>query len=106
MDIGALERMIEDGRDSAMLRLTLARLLTEADRAPEAASHLEAAVEQDPDYTAAWKELGKVRLSLGEHPAAETAWNRGLEAACKNGDKQAEREMQVFLRRLAKSRGD
>ena len=104
MDINALERMIEAGRDSAMLRLTLARLLTGEDRNAEAADHLDAAVKLDPGYTAAWKELGKVRLVLGEEAAAEAAWTKGSEVAVTNGDKQAEKEMGVFLRRLRKAR--
>lgn len=103
MDIGTLERMIATGRDSAMLRLTLARLLTGAGREAEAALHLEAAVGLDPGYTAAWKELGRALLGLGDPVAAERAWGRGVEVAQANGDKQAEREMGVFLKRLRRN---
>ena len=39
MDIGALEAMIAAGRDSAMLRLTLARLLTAAQRVRQLAGN-------------------------------------------------------------------
>ncbi len=104
MDIATLERMIADGRDSALLRLTLARLLAGAEREPEAADHLQTAVQLDPAYTAAWKELGRVQLARGETAAAEQAWSRGIEVARANGDKQAEREMGVFLKRLQRNR--
>jgi hypothetical protein len=83
-------------RDSAMLRLTLARLLAAQGETQQARAHLEAAVAMDPGYTAAWKELGKLCLAA----AAAEAWRRGIERARENGDKQAEREMTVFLRRL------
>lgn len=103
MEITTLERMIASGRDSAMLRLTLARLLTAAGRAGEAIAHLEAAVHLDPVYTAAWKELGRAHAERGDAGAAERAWRRGIEVAAANGDKQAEREMGVFIRRLSRS---
>ena len=105
MDVSSLEKMIAAGRDSAMLRLSLARALTESQQWAAASQHLESAVEQDPLYTAAWKELGRVRLQLGEHEAAALAWRKGIEVAHANGDKQAEKEMGVFLRRLERSRG-
>ena len=105
MDIDSLEKLVGTPRDSAMLRLTLARLLAEREAFGEAINHLEAAVGQDPGYTAAWKELGRLRLRDGQSEAARDAWNRGLEEAVRNGDKQAEKEMTVFLRRLEKSSG-
>ena len=87
-------------RDSAMLRLTLARLLAAQGETQQARAHLEAAVAMDPGYTAAWKELGKLCLAVDDSAAAAEAWRRGIERAQENGDKQAEREMTVFLRRL------
>lgn len=103
MNIEALEKMIASGRDSAMLRLTLARLLFEQQRFADAAGHLQHAVELDANYTAAWKELGRMQHALGDFDAARQAWTRGLEVASHNGDKQAGKEMTVFLRRLDKA---
>lgn len=103
MDISSLEKMITSGRDSAMLRLSLARLLVQSEQWAPAADHLESAVAQDPAYTAAWKELGRVRQKLGANEAAAAAWEKGIEVAGVNGDKQAEKEMTVFLRRLQRT---
>lgn len=100
MDIASLEKMIAAGRDSAMLRLTLARLLAREEQLPGAISHLEMAVTLDPFYTAAWKELGKLCRSADRIDAARSAWSRGIEVAHARGDKQAEKEMSVFVRRL------
>jgi len=44
--------------------------------------------------------LGKAHLALGDHAAARNAWEQGLEAARAHGDKQAEKEMTVFLKKL------
>jgi predicted negative regulator of RcsB-dependent stress response len=102
VDIESLSKLVGSPRDSAMLRLTLARLLAEQQRFEEAVTHLEYAVQREPQYTAAWKELGKACLAREDHGGARRAWESGIEAARKNGDKQAEKEMAVFLRRLDK----
>lgn len=100
MDIDSLRKLTETPRDSAMLRLTLGRLLLENEQASEAEVHLKKAVELDAEYTAAWKELGRIRLTLGNREGAARSWRRGIEIARRNGDKQAEKEMSVFLKRL------
>ena len=100
MDEQRLLAMVGSDRDSAMLRLTLSRLLAARGDAEQARAHLEAAVGMEPGYTAAWKELGKLRLQAGDAAGAAEAWRRGIERAQENGDKQAEKEMTVFLRRL------
>ena len=100
MNIDSLLKLLGTERDSAMLRLTLARLLAANDDLEQAEIHLAAAVDMDPNYTAAWKELGKVRQQNGNPSGAAQAWQEGIEKARANGDKQAEREMTVFLRRV------
>ncbi len=102
MDILSLEKMIANGRDSAMLRLTLARLLAQTEQWDKAAGHLQTALAQDPAYTAAWKALGQAYRAMGQKDAALAAWRQGIEVAQSRGDKQAEKEMGVFVRRLQK----
>lgn len=102
MDIDSLRKMTSGPRDSAVLRLTLAQLLLDRDEFAEAESHLLAALEMNSDYTAAWKALGKVRLEAGNPIGAKEAWDKGIGIARANGDKQAEKEMTVFARRLEK----
>ena len=62
MQVDQLLKMIGTDRDSAMLRLTLSRVLAAQGDTVQARAHLEAAVGMDPGYTAAWKELGRLRL--------------------------------------------
>ncbi|HEX7813986.1 tetratricopeptide repeat protein [Dyella sp.] len=87
-------------RDGALLRFALGNALLGAGDPAGAAEELRRAVTFDPHYTAAWKLLGKAALALDDAPTARDAWQRGITAAAKHGDKQAEKEMAVFLRRL------
>ena len=100
MDIETLLGMVGTQRDSAMLRLTLARLLSARGDLAAAEAHLEAALAMDADYTAAWKELGKVRRQNEDPAGAAEAWRQGIGKAREKGDKQAEKEMTVFLKRV------
>ncbi|SDT12319.1 tetratricopeptide repeat protein [Pseudomonas oryzae] len=102
--IAALERMLAAGRDNALLRFGLGNAHLDAGDAAQAALHLARCVELDPDYSAAWKLLGKAHAALGATDAARAAWQQGLEAARRRGDKQAEKEMTVFLKKLDKPR--
>ncbi|MBR7540564.1 hypothetical protein KC221_30730, partial [Mycobacterium tuberculosis] len=68
----------------------------------EAAVHLVVCVEQDPKYSAAWKLWGKAYQLVGDLAAARKAWEDGIVAAQAHGDKQAEKEMTVFLKKLNK----
>jgi len=102
VDIHALEKMLETGRDSAMLRLSLAGALQQRGELDAALTHLKSAIQQDPQYTAAWKALGKLQLERGDSDGARQAWQQGVEIARQRGDKQAQKEMQVFVKRLDK----
>jgi Tfp pilus assembly protein PilF len=98
-----LEAMLARGQDNALLRFSLGSLCLEGGEHERAAEHLRHAVGHDPGYSAAWKLLGKALVG-GERPAAAAeAWRRGIEVAEARGDKQAAREMGVFLRRLQRS---
>lgn len=103
--IESFERMIREGKDSALLRFGLGQEHLRSGAHAEAAVHLERAVALDPAYSAAWKLLGKAKAAAGDESGAREAWHAGLAAAETRGDKQAVREMQVFLRRLDKLAG-
>ena len=81
-------------------QLVPTRVLREQARA---AAQLHRCVGLDPGYSAAWKLLGKAQHEIGDIAAARHAWENGVLAARRNGDVQAEKEMNVFLRRLART---
>jgi Tfp pilus assembly protein PilF len=101
--ISSLEKLIGTPRDGALLRYSLGVEYLKAGERTRAIEQLREAVQRDPDYSAAWKLLGKALLEAGEAAQALEAWTRGIEAARRKGDRQAEKEMNVFARRLARS---
>lgn len=98
--IASLRQQCGGPRDGALLRFSLGTALLDDGDAGSAIEQLQHAVAFDPDYSAAWKALGKACLAAGQESAASEAWRSGMAAAARRGDKQAEKEMAVFLRRL------
>ena len=93
-------------RDGALLRFALGNALLANAEAAAAAVELQRALDFDPGYSAAWKLLGRALVQAGDPARARRAWNEGIAAAVRAGDIQAQKEMQVFLKRLDKSGGD
>lgn len=102
MDREKLEAMLARGQDSSMLRFGLGKAYLDAGEAAQAVEHLQHCVDLDSGYSAAWKLLGKAQLAAGEGEAARRAWQQGLAAAVAKGDKQTEREIAVFIKKLDK----
>jgi predicted Zn-dependent protease len=100
--IASLRAQCGGPRDGALLRFSLGNALLGIGDAAAAAQELRRAVEFDPRYSAAWKLLGKACLAVDDRDGAAAAWRQGIEAARERGDKQAEKEMGVFLRRVEK----
>lgn len=97
-----LEALLESGTDTAALRFALASAHFASGDLDRALEHARAAVDLDPDYSAAWRLLGKLQTEAEDLDAAAEAYRRGIAAASRRGDRQAEKEMTVFLRRLEK----
>lgn len=97
------EKMLASGQDNALLRYSLGNEYLKIGDAPAAVRHLRHAVAHDRAYSAAWKLLGKALAEAGDAVAAMEAYRTGIEVAENKGDKQAAKEMQVFLKRLEKA---
>lgn len=98
-----LENMLAAGRDNALLRFTLGEIYLNSGDTTLAAQHLHQAVTQDGQYSAAWKLYGKALAADAQIAAAKSAFEHGIDVAETRGDKQAAKEMRVFLKRLNKS---
>src|SRR6266480_3683993 len=103
--ISDLERLLGTPRDGALLRFSLGVQYAKAGEHERAIGYLRDSVASDPLYSAAWKALGKALADAGRSDEALEAYRRGVEAAKRKGDKQAEKEMTVFARRLERQRG-
>lgn len=101
--IDNFEKLLANGKDSALLRFSLGNEYLKAEQPTRAAEHLRAAVAADAHYSAAWKLLGKALAQCGDITRAKDAYASGIAAAEAKGDKQAAREMAVFKKRLERS---
>ena len=97
------EALLASGKDSPLLRFSLGMQYLRAGDPTRALEHLRSAVGQDAGYSAAWKLLGKALADTNQPREAMEAYRAGIGAAERKGDKQAAKEMTVFLRRLEKA---
>jgi len=98
--IKSFEAMLAKGEDGEMLRFTLGNACLAEERLDEAVTHLQRAVDFKPDYSAAWKQLGRALAANDEPVAALAAFKNGLRSAEAKGDKQTFKEITVFSRRV------
>lgn len=102
--IANLRAQLGGPRDGALLRYSLGSALLDVGDATEAAIQLREALNFDPNYSAAWKLLGKAQVALNDPAAAADAWREGIAVAAKRGEVQAAKEMRVFLKRVSGKR--
>ena len=100
--VASLEKLIGTPRDGALLRFSLGTEYLKSENYEKAAEYLRQAVAKDPGYSAAWRALGKALDAAAQPADALEAYRSGIAAAQKKGDKQAEKEMTVFARRIEK----
>ena len=103
--ISGLEKLLGTPRDGALLRYSLGLEHAKAGERERAAEYFRDAVERDPLYSAAWKLLGSTLQDLNRDEEALQAYRQGIEAAKHKGDRQAEKEMAVFARRIERRLG-
>lgn len=95
-----LEALLAQGRESALLRFSLGSEYLKLGETWVAIYQLKRALELDPNYSAAWKQLGKALTEAGLPREALETYRKGIAAAERKGDKQAAKEMAVFAGRL------
>jgi len=98
-----LEKMLADGTDSARLRFGLGSAYFNQGQFVAAIPHLRACIEQDHDYSAAYKLLGKALMKVDDNGAARQVFESGLTVAIASGDKQTEREISAFMLKLSRA---
>jgi uncharacterized protein HemY len=100
VDRAALEKMLTQGQDNALLRYTLGSLCLKEHAFEAAAEHLQRALQMDEQHSASWKLYGKTMAELGRTEEAIAAYDKGIAVAEARGDVQAVKEMRVFRKRL------
>jgi predicted Zn-dependent protease len=100
--LDSLEKLLGTPRDGALLQFSLGMEYLKMENLEKAIAHLRNSVARDAGYSAAWRALGKALESAGNSGDALAAYRKGIAAAHEKGDKQAEKEMTVFARRIEK----
>ena len=99
----AFRKLLERGPDNPMILYSLGSELFKEGHYEEARDHLSRAIENKPDYSVAYRTLGRLLAELGETAEARRVFEQGRGVAEKNGDLQTVKELDVFVRRLNKS---
>ena len=99
----SFERMLASGKDSALLRFSIGNECAKAGDWANAVEALSRAVGMDPQFTAAWKVYARALQETGRPREALEAYRSGIDVAGRKGDRQAEKEMIVFARRIERA---
>jgi predicted Zn-dependent protease len=95
-------KLLQRDQTNPMVLYSLGNELFREERYREARDHLQRAVENKPDYSVAYRMLGRAHYELRENDEAKNVFLKGKEVASANGDIQTVKEIDVFLRRLQK----
>ena len=95
-------KLLEKDPENPMILFSLGNELFKEGEYTEARTHLRQAIENKPDYSVAYRTLGRAHYELHEDAEARRVFTEGREVAEKNGDLQTVREIDVFMRRLEK----
>ncbi len=95
-------KLLQRDPNNPMVLYSLGNELFKEGKYPEARDHLRRAVENKPDYSVAYRMLGRAHYELREDAEAREVFERGRGVATENGDLQTVKEIDVFRRRLDK----
>jgi predicted Zn-dependent protease len=95
-------KLLQRDPTNPMVLYSLGNELFKEGRYGEASDHLQRAVANKPDYSVAYRMLGRAHYELHENDEAKNIFLKGKEVARENGDLQTVKEIDVFLRRLQK----
>ncbi len=97
-------KLLDRDPDNPMILYSLGSELFREEEYQEAREYLSRAVANKPDYSVAYRTLGRALYELREDEGALRVFEKGREVARSNGDLQTVKEIDVFVRRLEKRR--
>ena len=98
-------KLLDRDSNNPMVLYSLGNELFKEEKYAEAKECLSRAVRNKPDYSVAYRTLGRALYELGEDAEARRVFTEGREVARRNGDLQTVKEIDVFVRRLEKRGG-
>lgn len=96
-----LKTLLGTERENSLLHHSIGNEYFKLQDFDHAETHFRQALSLDPQFSAAWKLLGKTLAAAGKPLEAVGVYNQGIGVAEKKGDIQAAREMKVFMKRLS-----
>lgn len=100
--LGQLEDLIRKNPKNALMYYTLGIEYSRANESKKAIPVLKEAINLEPDYSAAYRELGRALVNSNLRKEAIEIFNKGIAVAEEKGDIQTAKEMHVFLKRISK----
>ena len=100
--IEVLRLLAEAEPGDAATWFLLGRELVAAGRPGEAIAAFEGAIAAQPDYAAAFRQLGNALEAAGRTEEAIATYHAGIAVAERTHDLQAGKEMNAFLKRIAR----
>lgn len=98
-------KLLERDPNNPMVLYSLGNELFKEGEYLEARKYLNQAVQNKPDYSVAYRTLGRTLYEMHEDDEARRVFGEGREVAERNGDLQTIKEINVFVRRLEKREG-
>jgi tetratricopeptide (TPR) repeat protein len=92
-----LEEFLSQDPNDSFSRYALALELEKEGKQPEAVEQFREVIARDPDYVAAYHQLGRMLARSGNADEAREAYRRGLDAAIAANDQRARSEIQEAL---------
>ncbi len=105
MEISRVEmfrKLLDKDPNNPMVLYSLGKELFKEQEYTQARKYLSQAVRNKPDYSVAYRTLGRALYELHEDAEARRIFAEGREVAERNGDLQTVKEIDVFVRRLEK----
>lgn len=93
-------RLLKKEPHNPMVLYSLGNELFKEMQYSEAREYLSRAIQNKPDYSVAYRLLGRALYELHEDAESRRVFAQGREVAQRNGDLQTIKEIDVFVRRL------
>lgn len=99
--IEELKKMLAEDPDDVLGHYMLGRELLKIGQPQQAIAPLRRVIELDPDYTAAYRQLGDAYRSANRREEAIETYKQGVEVSEKTRDYQTGKECAAFLKKLS-----
>ena len=95
--IESIRTLLAASPDDTFLLYSLGMELFATDRPDEAAAQFDQVLQHDPDYLAAYTQMGRAMQAMGDHGGAAEILTRGIDVAERQGNRHAADQLRLLL---------